>query len=404
MREKTRWIAALMLLALSCGVRANAEVVVAFRLDDYSERSDLALYERVFQIFESRGLCCTVSVVPFVFSVDALDPRPQALLPLGEDKCSFLREHIKKGTVEPALHGYSHQTNLAKPGAYSEFLGLPPGEQERRLTEATKLIRQKLDQNVRIFCPPWNSYDAATLDIIEKLDYSVLTAARGHVAPAASKLRFVPCIADLHDALALTDTALRIRAREDLFVPVLFHLYDLSESGDRRATSSLAELEQLVDALRAQPGVVFSTVGRIAEHYPGLTALAYSADHRAHRWAFPLSLVPRLLLDETLPYPGQNLWASSILVRAGLLYAGAGVAGCLLGIVLVTFAARHRHARLMSSVSALLVAALALGLGFAQYMGGHPGYRMLLVLAVLCGILLPLAYAALRGGRMERSA
>lgn len=84
-------------------------IFVGLRYDDCRAQSfqDDA---RVIMLLREHGLSCTFGIIPIAFSGSADDASPQPLVSLTPVAIRMLRDAIAEGTVDPALHGLSHQT------------------------------------------------------------------------------------------------------------------------------------------------------------------------------------------------------------------------------------------------------------------------------------------------------
>jgi peptidoglycan/xylan/chitin deacetylase (PgdA/CDA1 family)/uncharacterized membrane protein YeaQ/YmgE (transglycosylase-associated protein family) len=239
----------------------DPQVTVVLRYDDYSAKSAFELEARLFDVFRLQGLTLTVGVVPMISAGEMSDPTPQDLLPLSAEKSALLREALADGAIEVGLHGYSHQTHLAAP--LSEFAGLPLAAQRERLALGKVALEQAIHAPVTLFIPPWNTYDRATLDALQELGFSMLSAqVRGEVArnDALDYVPFTCYPADLH---ATPDLA-RDSGDPAPLVVVLFHSYDLIEANPYRGLVSLDGLSELLRWLQAQPDVRVQSVGQAA--------------------------------------------------------------------------------------------------------------------------------------------
>ncbi len=108
------------------------QIVVVFRYDDYSSRSNTDMEQGLIDAFRRHGFSCIFGVIPYVCAGDGHDRRPQNVIALTENKAKILRDGIKTGTVEVALHGYSHQ-NISLINVYTEFAGLTYDKQLEKI-------------------------------------------------------------------------------------------------------------------------------------------------------------------------------------------------------------------------------------------------------------------------------
>lgn len=134
------------------------KIIVAFRNDDLTAKSNLRHEESVLNVFWEHRIKQTFAFIPnrghsenngSVFSL-----KKNAML-------DALQDWSKQGKVEFALHGYSHQRSE---GSSGEFDGLPYNDQLEKIKKGKKILIGKLNSNVEIFAPPWNQADSNTIE------------------------------------------------------------------------------------------------------------------------------------------------------------------------------------------------------------------------------------------------
>ncbi len=195
----------MILLTSVLSVQAiGANVIVVFRYDDYAamypgespEQNErrMAVDRGVIEAFRRHGLQITFGVQPYAASGtrpyvtgprtrEVSTPHARAsdtgawLVPLVSDtaRLNLLKEAISDGTVEVALHGFSHEDLVTDPHI-SEFAGLCEAVQRYRITKGKELLEEWLDCDVQSFIPPHNSYDETTLRVIADTGFQVLSA------------------------------------------------------------------------------------------------------------------------------------------------------------------------------------------------------------------------------------
>ncbi len=168
------WLAAVFagaLLLVGCADKSIAQktIYVVFRLDDPSVRTSTALEQGIVGAFRKHGASVTFAVVPSVCEGDIHDPSLQRTLPLSSEKAGFLAGVCADGTVDLAMHGYSHQTVNRE--VMSEFAGLDYAVQAAKLAEGKRVLEGMTGISVSTFVPPWNSYDSTTLRALEALGF-----------------------------------------------------------------------------------------------------------------------------------------------------------------------------------------------------------------------------------------
>ena len=118
-------LALVVFSALRCGAVSTPQITIVFRYDDYSSRSATDLERHIIAAFQKHGVCCTFGIIPFVKAENYLDVQPQAGMPLALAKAEMARNAIKAGAMDPAQHGYSHQTLQSQPGGWhTSYAGL----------------------------------------------------------------------------------------------------------------------------------------------------------------------------------------------------------------------------------------------------------------------------------------
>jgi len=140
-----------------------------FRIDDVCDMmSNVKNTLELIDILNNFGIKPLLGVVPNVKDEDLTNKEDnfklENLIPL-----------IKKNKVDIALHGYSHKyvtknggiLNLNK---YSEFSGLPYGEQRKKIEEGLRSIKRRLKVNVKYFFAPAHSYDLNTLKVLKEFN------------------------------------------------------------------------------------------------------------------------------------------------------------------------------------------------------------------------------------------
>ena len=235
---------------------------VVFRFDDYSARSSTAMEEKIIELFASLNVPVTFGVIPYVCAGGLHNTSPQQVIPLPADKLAILRHGIKNGTVDVALHGYSHQATLS--GHYTEFAGLDYYLQVDRLVKGKKFLEQMTGAPVTSFIPPWNKYDLNTIKALDMIGFSAISAKQNALAPKDTQLQFLPASSSplkLRDAV---ETARSCPTSQSVIV-VLFHEYDFKEMKTRRGTVTFQEFSDLLHWLNSQTDVRILSLRQAAQ-------------------------------------------------------------------------------------------------------------------------------------------
>jgi len=340
-------VLAAMPLQRSCAETTTDEarrITVVFRYDDYSAVSQRDVDERVIALFRKHGCTFTVGTIPFIVpDLAPVEDEEQAPgqpgeRPLTAEKAEPLLSAAREGILEVALHGCTHRDRLAEEGGpNSEFAGLSPQAQFAEIGRGKQHLDELLGKPVRTFIPPFNSYDQSTIAALDQLGFAVLSAdMTGPVAPTRD-LCFVPQTCWLPD-LKTAISELQCQA-EDALVVTIFHPQDLHEADEMANPhglgefTSLRELDDLLQWLKQQPGVVITTLaGAVAaEQRAGNERLAAWCAYRDSpwRWALLPALQPRVWHYPTRA-GSRRLWRRAILVLC--LYV-LGVASVAAGVI-----------------------------------------------------------------------
>jgi peptidoglycan/xylan/chitin deacetylase (PgdA/CDA1 family) len=255
-------------------------VTIFFRYDDYSSLSHPAVDRGLIEIFGKHQLSCTFAVVPAVTSLYPwVQGDDQQELPLNAEKKSELRAAISGGSVDLALHGWRHLSNniWGHPNP-SEFRGLPVDEQARILQKGRDFLADATGVAPTLFVPPWNSYDENTLKALEMSGFRGISANRYSPGPEkTSQLAFAPMTTELDDMRAAVAAA-HGSGEDAPVVGVMMHPYDFVESGDKRGALTLAQFEQELVWLKAQPNVRILPISALLDASHGMDRQRFLAN------------------------------------------------------------------------------------------------------------------------------
>ena len=235
------------------GADGEKQITVIFRYDDYSSRSLTDMEVKIIDAFQKHNLSCTFGVIPYVCSGDTHDPTLQDVVPLTPEKANILNNAMKAGTVEVALHGYSHQT-IREKGGTTEFSGLDYTTQLERISKANNFSEQMLHTEITTFVPPWDSYDFNTIRADEKLGFTCFSGGFSGDAKESSSLKFLPEMCGLDGLRDAVESARRIPEIQPIIV-VLFHDCDLLDFNQELGRITYQELLELLGWLRVQGDV-----------------------------------------------------------------------------------------------------------------------------------------------------
>jgi peptidoglycan/xylan/chitin deacetylase (PgdA/CDA1 family) len=238
---------------LACNASEEKKIIVVFRYDDYSSGSQTDLEVRLINAFKKYHINCTFGVIPFVSAGDVHSFSPQDVIPLSPKKACILKNAVITGTLEVALHGYSHQ-NVREKGGYTEFLGLDYNSQVLRLEKGRDFLESILNTRINIFIPPWNSYDLNTLHALKKLGFRYITTVVTTDAVGCSQLKFLPVTCGFLQLREAVDSARRISEIHPI-ITVLFHEYDFYDVDKARGKFTFKEFNDLLYWLTSEEDI-----------------------------------------------------------------------------------------------------------------------------------------------------
>ncbi|MFA5393859.1 MAG: DUF2334 domain-containing protein [Candidatus Ratteibacteria bacterium] len=259
---------ALLLLFIpltSAGIERNHErnrITVVFRYDDYSSLSPTNIELKLIETFKKYDIPCTFGVIPCVCVRDFQDVRPQNIAPLTPTKINILKDAIKAGVLEVALHGFSHQTIHEKRYGYTEFSGLDYNSQVTKITKGKNYLEKMLNVPITTFIPPWNSYDPNTIRVLEKLGFKTISADKRGAVKKFSPLEFRPerCGPNkLRDKIK----SARCTWGTHPVIIVLFHAFEFLEVDKKRGNITYQDFDKLLSWIASQKDIRVQTIGQL---------------------------------------------------------------------------------------------------------------------------------------------
>jgi peptidoglycan/xylan/chitin deacetylase (PgdA/CDA1 family) len=270
----------------SAAASATHPLYCVLRYDDYSAAAG-PVDHAVLALIEKYRTPHTFGVIP-QFAANRCEANESATMPFvaDSDACRALRTKALAELVEPALHGWNHEERRADASSpKSEFRGLPYSEQLRRIQAGKHQLECAVDREIVTFVPPFNSYDAATLRACEEAGLQVVSSSLltfDHRA-APEPLRFVPKSCELRhtdEALSVWPGLSRLLNGPAMAV-IVYHGFEIKESGDPRGYFSLKQLESLLRRLTETEGVCVLSVAEAYARFPhGLDRERYRAGHQ----------------------------------------------------------------------------------------------------------------------------
>ena len=248
-------------------------ISVAFRFDDPSPSSNQALERAIIDALASRNCTATLAVIPFK-RVNG------ELVGMTQELAKHLIDAADRGTVEVALHGFSHERRGTTPqGRPSEFAGLESANQLDLLERGLHHLKGIFGDRIYGFVPPWNSFDSGTLDAVTKLGFRYVSGGWEVPRPYHGDMAILPRTCNLVALETAVSEARRARKLSPVIIAVMHH-YDFSETGDEEATISLPAFDKLLDWITQQPDLRMIPLRNIAAT---LTALECRRAVKRHR-------------------------------------------------------------------------------------------------------------------------
>lgn len=397
----------LLLMSWMQAAPAGATVKVLLRYDDYSSfQTDprvIAFERALFEGVGQAGGHLVVGVIPFpaVRHPEAEPPGGSLPLALRDDKRTLLKQHVQAGTVTVALHGFNHGNNHLLAGTASEFAGLPEDRQRLLLGVARRSLREATGLDARVFVPPFNQHDEATLRALAATGYEVLSSGYGGAASDALPLRYLPETVHPQRMRQMVEAALA-SGRPDLVIVPTLHPYDFVDAGEPmpgfRNDGPQLRLAAWLEDLRvieALPGVQLVTMQQLLEDGTDLSAARLRVNQTLHgSFVTRHALVPAWARPEAID--GLLYGAADarrlLLAQWGLVAALALASIAFSGLLVRQALGRWDHARRVPRH------ALA-GLGLAGVLGvmlraQFAGLFMVSGLAICIGLGVALGAAA----------
>ena len=243
---------------------------IIFRYDDFSAVSRTDFELSILEICRKNHIKFTFAVIPSIVEGDIHEPGTRKLIPLSEEKAEILKNGVDQGLIDIALHGYSHQTNNS--AHFSEFAGLDYHLQLQKIIDGKNILENITNSQIKIFAPPWNSYDTNTLSALEKSGFSVLTAGRDGTMLKNTKLKIVPSTCSLRRLRSAVQDARTKTSINQPIIVVLFHEFEIIDIDKERGIISFQEFSDLISWLSSQADIRILSIGQSTKAIKGLGA------------------------------------------------------------------------------------------------------------------------------------
>jgi peptidoglycan/xylan/chitin deacetylase (PgdA/CDA1 family) len=237
---------------------------VVLRYDDPSERSNAEMETRLIETMRQYGMVCTFAIIPSIYA-DALADAPsvqECTLPVW--KAKQFASAARDGVLELAQHGCTHRPNGMGGPKPSEFAGLPYHEQLSAIQKGRTLLEAALGMEVKIFVPPFNTYDANTVRAVDDSGFSLLSADMWQDGLPASGMAFLPATCSPVKVREAVACARRVRDPAAIIV-VLFHEYDFLEINSSQGIMTFDQFQGTLQWLSEQPDVRIVPMREVAD-------------------------------------------------------------------------------------------------------------------------------------------
>lgn len=222
------------------------QITVVFRFDDYSSGSPTEFELKLLNSFKNFNAPVTFGVIP------------HRLSPM---KAAILRENVKSGVLEVALHGYTHQSFRTKTnGDFSEFSGRDYDSQLQIITAGKNLLEEMLGIQISTFIPPWNSYDINTLRVLEKIGFKTISADIHGVTKESSQLRFLPATCSFRDNIQEAVRSARRISDDRPIIVILFHSHEFIEIDKKTGKFTFQDFIELLTWITSQKDIHVRTI------------------------------------------------------------------------------------------------------------------------------------------------
>ena len=267
-------------------------ISVVFRFDDYSSRSSTDIEIKLIDAFQKYNACCTFGVIPFICAGDVHDAHPQDVVQLTSVKAAILKNAIKAGVLEVALHGYSHQTNRER--RFTEFSGLDYNDQVEKIAMGKNYLEEILGTQVTTFIPPWNAYDLNTIHALEKLDFKSISAGECGDAKKSSSLKFLPATCNLPHLRNVVKSAKHDSDVQPVIV-VIFHQYDFLEIDREGGKLTYQDFLELLAWVTSQKDIQVRSIEQATKVIEDLSASRYINYNSYRKLSYLIPPISKLL-------------------------------------------------------------------------------------------------------------
>lgn len=181
----------LLLIIISIQPISESKPSVIIRFDDYGvwcNKDWVDIEEDVIKLHEKYNVKLTYGVIPdsrYPLNRHVLSPQvyPEKIddtisnpYPLRGRRLEILKQSVKRGVVEIALHGYYHPKGYSNTDKNTEYYNVPYDTQYWKIKEGKLRLDSLFETNVTTFIPPHNTYDGLTLDFLQEFGFKCISA------------------------------------------------------------------------------------------------------------------------------------------------------------------------------------------------------------------------------------
>jgi len=276
-------------------------VTIAFRFDDPAFTSNHQLMDGIFDACFSRHIPLSCAVTPVRH-----DQGGKA--GLFGIKAGVLRQGLTSGLLDISQHGYLHRnSNGQESHGPSEFHNMPLDLQRGWIRTGKAILEDTLACRISGFVPPWNSYDATTVQALEEQGFTYLSADRNRLPHPGSPLRFLPITCGLQELASAMRQARKFACLDPIIIAsVRSRDFGPMSGASIPSRDACVNFDALLDELVEQPDLWFANLSQLAGQLTPWQGRLWGKQHSLIS-ALPERLKPAMprqsLVTRLLPYP-----------------------------------------------------------------------------------------------------
>lgn len=200
----------LLIVALSfLQLCAIGQIRIVFRYDDF-KLNDTMFNDSLLSVFAKNNIPINLGIIPF-------DENDNLILS-DSLQINKLKIGVKNKSIDFLLHGFNHQ-ECSK--GNSEFKGLRFSEQYERVFWGKHFVDSLFDISIKTFIPPWNTYDSATLKVLDSLEFVCISANKWGDC-SSSKIKYLPYT---YEGFYNIGEFIKLNKDSRAIIVILFHQY-----------------------------------------------------------------------------------------------------------------------------------------------------------------------------------